>query len=784
MAKALRLLIIEDDIIDRKQLERLLAHSTLAGSEVRFADRLATALQVMREGPCDVILLDLGLPDSQGVGSVTRLQEQAPYVPIIVLTGLDDEKTATTAVQQGVQDYLVKGQVDSSLLVRTIRYALERKRAERELQAAEQRYRTIFENSAVAIMMVDHEERLVSWNKFTEHLLGMAREDLLGKHVASLYPAAEWDRIRKMNIREKGMQHRLETKMIHKDGAVIDVDISLSMLQESDGSIRGSIGVVQDITERKRMEEALQESERRFRQVVENAKEWIWEVDAAGFYTYASPVVEKILGYKPEEVVGHKHFRDFFHPEDAEQLRARALEIFLRKDVFSEFQTRNLTKDGKVVWLTRSGVPILNDRQELLGYRGADVDTTERMRIHEILDRKQKNLEAIFDAAPVGMLLINERGRVVRANDAVRQISGKSYHDIINLDPCGALACVHASQPAASASGDSPCRTCALRQLVSASFESGAPVHGVEVRPVRNPDGETPPPWLSVSLEPVNIDGEKHTVMAVSDITQRKCAEEQVRETMEMKSQFISTVSHELRTPLTAMREAVIIVADGVAGKLNKDQKHFLDIARRNIERLGRLIDDVLDLQKLNAGKMEFHMQESRIDHTIDEAYNTMLPHAQQKQLHLSVELEPNLPPVVYDSDRMIQVLTNLVSNAIKFTPEGGSIVIGTRRQGEHLAIRVSDTGMGIPREALPKIFSRFYRVYRPGKEIKGTGLGLVIVDKIVAGHGGRIEIESEVNKGTTFTVLLPVAPKAAADALPAQADEHLEKTLAHSPQS
>jgi PAS domain S-box-containing protein len=781
MAKALRLLIVEDDIIDRKQLERLLARSTLEGSEVRFADHLATALQMMQESTYDVILLDLGLPDSQGVGSVTRLQALAPYVPIIVLTGLDDEKIATSAVQQGVQDYLVKGQVDSSLLVRTIRYALERKRAERELQAAEQRYRTIFENSAVAIMMVDHEERLVSWNKFTEHLLGMSRDDLLGKRVASLYPATEWEKMRKMNIREKGMQHHLETKMIRKDGAIIDVDISLSVLQESDGSVGGSIGVVQDITERKRVEEALQESERRFRQVVENAKEWIWEVDAAGYYTYASPVVERILGYKPEEVVGHKHFRDFFHPEDAEQLRAKALEIFQRKDVFSEFQTRNLTKDGKVVWLMRSGVPILNESQELLGYRGADVDTTERMRIHETLDRKQKNLEAIFDAAPVGMLLVDERKRVVRANDAVRQISGKEYHDIINLDPCGALACLQASQPVESQPADSPCKTCPLRQLVGASFESDAPVHGVEVRPARNPDGDRPQPWLSVSLEPVHIDGGKHIVIAVNDITQRKCAEEQLRETMEMKSQFISTVSHELRTPLTAMREAVIIVADGVAGKLNKDQKRFLDIARRNIERLGRLIDDVLDFQKLNAGKMEFHMQEGHIDRTIDEAYNTMLPQAQQRQLHLSVELEPNLPPVVYDNDRMIQVLTNLVSNAIKFTPEGGSVSVSARRQGEHLAILVGDTGLGIPKESLPKIFSRFYRVYRPGKEIKGTGLGLVIVDKIVAGHGGRIEIESEVNKGTTFTVLLPIAQAPPVPDMPAPADEHLEKTLASS---
>ena len=784
MSRPLRLLIIEDDVIDQKLLERLLAHSTLEVSDVRFVDRLAGALQAMQESTFDAILLDLGLPDSQGVGSVTTLQAQAPYIPIIVLTGLDDERIATSAVQQGVQDYLVKGQIDSGLLVRAIRYALERKRVERELQAAELRYRTIFENSAVGIMMVDHEERLVSWNKFTEHLLGMPREDLLGRHVASLYPQAEWDRMRRMNIRDKGMAHHFETKMIRKDGTIIDVDISLSVLQESDGVIKGSIGVVRDITERKQMEEALRESEKRFRQVVENAKEWIWEVDADGLYTYASPVVETILGYRPEEIVGHKHFHDFFHPDDAEEHRARALEIFGRRDLFCEFQTRNMRKDGHVVWLMRSGVPILGENQELLGYRGADVDTTERMRVHEKLDRKQKNLEAIFDAAPVGMLLVSEDGRVVRANDTIRQISGQDYPNIINLDPCAALACVHADPAAQSTGPGSKCGICPIQELVASGLTSRSPVHGVEAQLVLNRNGAGVEPWFSVSLEPVNVDGAKHVVVALNDITERKRAEEELQETMEMKSQFISTVSHELRTPLTAMREAVTIVADGVAGKLSKDQKHFLDIAKRNIDRLGRLIDDVLDFQRLSAGKMDFHMQANRIDKTIDEAYNTMLPQSQPRRIHMSVDLEPNLPPLVYDSDRMIQVLTNLLSNAIKFTPDEGRVSLSGQRQGEFLAISVSDTGMGIPKESLSKIFSRFYRVHRPGKEIKGTGLGLVIVEKIVTAHGGRIEIESEVDKGTTFTVLLPLSLTVPADGTPQQVDERLEETLEHSRQA
>jgi PAS domain S-box-containing protein len=653
---SLRLLIVEDDVVDRKLLERLLARSTLGTCAVENADRLAGALELLRSRAYDLILLDLGLPDSQGMESVVRLQAGAPQTPIIVLSGLDDVDVATQAVQMGVQDYLIKGQVDASLLMRAIRYALERKRAQRQLQAAELRYRTIFENSAVAIMMVDEQRRLISWNQFTEQLLRLSGAELLGRSIQEFYPESEWQRIQALSIRRKGMGHHLETKMIRGDGAIIDVDISLSVVHDSDGQPTGTIGVVQDITERRRM--------------------------------------------------------------------------------------------------------------------------------HEILDRKQRNLEAIFDAAPLGMLLVNQQMAVVRANDTIHQMSGKEYARLIDHGPCEALGCLRAPV-------ERSCDGCGLWQTIQTALASGVPAWGVEVRPKLNEDGDRVQRWLSVSVEPVNVDGVKHVVVALNDVTDRKRAEEELKETMEMKSQFISTVSHELRTPMTAMREAVIIVLDEIAGKLNEDQKHFLDIAKRNIDRLSRLIDDVLDFQKLSAGKMKFHMQANDIAAVVQEAYATMQPHAAKSGVDLAVEVEPHLPVACYDGDRIMQALTNLISNAIKFTPEGGRVLVSAhRRQGlpnakegvgdpeDQLVVQVSDTGYGIPREDLPKLFSQFFRVHRPGQEIKGTGLGLAIVSKIVAGHGGRIEVESELDKGTTFTVFLPLTPPRMAQETSDAIDRHIETML------
>lgn len=905
-SRPLHVLIVEDDRMDCLLLERLLARSALGTCQVQKADRLAAALERLQGQVFDVILLDLGLPDSQGMDSVVQLQAQTSQTPIIVLSGLDDADVATQAVQIGVQDYLIKGQVDASLLERAIRYALERKKAERQLQAAEWRYRTIFENSAVAIMMADEQQRLVSWNQFTEQLLGCCPEQLRGRKVESLYPPQEWERIREVSLRRKGMEHHLETRMIRGDGTVIDVDISLSVVRDSEGQVTGSIGVVQDTTERRRAEASLRESETRLQTIVENLTEGLvvadldgrllqwnraalemhgftrleegrrllteladtfelstldgvvlpverwplarilkgeelrdwevrvrrlrgdwqrvfsyggtlvraeqgqpllavvtviditarkqaeeallvkdWAVDSAtsgiaftdlqGRITFANPSCLKMWGFTQEPEVLHRPLQVFLR---SEQEALAAFHATLAAGAWcGELTARR--RDGSEFIVQVSAGLVKDQQGRPICLMASLSDVTESRRIHEILDRKQRDLEAIFDAAPVGMLLVSAQMKVVRANDAIRRLSGKEYPEMINQDPCAVLGCLRRVHAAPGDAAVGPCAGCPLRRMMEAALASGTPVHGVEVQPTLNEEGEALQPWLSVSVEPVHVDGARHVVVALNDVTDRKRADQELKDTMEMKSQFISTVSHELRTPMTAMKEAVTIVREEIAGKLNPDQKRFLDIAARNLDRLARLIDEVLDFQKLQAGKVEFHLQAHKVAVLVEEAYATMQPHAAKSQVDLSVDLEPHLPPVVCDSDRIMQVLTNLLSNAIKFTPAGGRVRLAAHRRQDQLAIQVSDTGLGIPRDDLPKLFNRFFRVHRPGKEIKGTGLGLAIVSRIVAGHGGRIEVESEMDRGTTFTVLLPWAgPPTGAEALD-PADHRLENLRA-----
>jgi len=529
-----------------------------------------------------------------------------------------------------------------------------------------------------------------------------------------------------------------------------------------------------------------------------------------------------------------------------------------------------------------------------------------RKKMEDTLDRKQKNLEAIFDAAPVCMLLADENMVVTRVNDAVRRMLGRDYPQIISRRIGNALGCINADHHEKGCGRALACSLCSFEMTIRAVLDSQRSVHNVVTHATLMIDGKKTAFWLQVSAEPVVIDGHKYAVVAIDDVTKRKkaesdrrlaeeryrtifensavaitmmdeqerliswnkfterllgmggkelylkpirslypadewekiraChvrqkgmqhhletrmlrkdgkpidvdislsvltdsdgkttgsigvirditerreAEERVKEAIELKSQFISTVSHELRTPLAAVKEGVAIVLDEVTGRINADQKKFLDIAGRNVDRLSDLINEVLDFQKLEAGRMKLDLQTNSIDEVVSDVRETMALYARKSQVELSFDTAKSMPRAKFDRVKIIQVLTNLISNAIKFTPEEGRVSVNVQQQNADWVISVSDTGMGIPKEMLPKIFERFYRVSRPGVEIQGTGLGLAIVHKIVTMHGGRIEVESEAGRGAVFTVFLPMNADSSLESLSKGKDEVLENTIAERP--
>ena len=237
---------------------------------------------------------------------------------------------------------------------------------------------------------------------------------------------------------------------------------------------------------------------------------------------------------------------------------------------------------------------------------------------------------------------------------------------------------------------------------------------------------------------------------------ERKKVEHRLREALAAKADLVNMVSHDLRIPLTAIKEGIDIVASGEAGAVNEDQKEFLALAKRNVDRLTRLITDFLDFEKIDADKQQFNIAENDINELAENVYKMMGPVARQKGLDLRIELEEGLPKIGFDYDGITRVVTNLVSNALKFTTEG-SIVIRTRKDESGIEVAVADTGCGISKNDLDKLFKKYGQIKSTKvKDIEGTGLGLAISKLIVEQHKGKIRAESKLGKGTTFYFYLP----------------------------
>ncbi len=361
----------------------------------------------------------------------------------------------------------------------------------------------------------------------------------------------------------------------------------------------------------------------------------------------------------------------------------------------------------------------------------------EKDKEQEITHLKYKNIvaeknqtEAIVQSLAEGLVVVNAKGQVVMMNPAAEKLLGVSKDKKIGRQLTDDLK------------GE---------ELVSLVSDTGSGEKTIEVNAARQ---ETRKIIRSSSALVENENGQTVGMVSVlTDVTKQ-------RELDRLKSQFVSTVTHELRTPIVATQKALAVVIDKVAGPLTQDQARFLEIANRNLDRLGRLINDILDFSKLEAGKMRLELADNvSIAKVVEETCENLGSWANSKDISLVKKISDGLPPLRIDSGRIVQILNNLIGNALKFTPKGGSITVEAAvgdRDGE-VRVSVQDTGIGIPKQELNRVFERFLQLgERRSSDVSGTGLGLSIAKEIVELHGGRIWAESEQGQGAKFIFVLP----------------------------
>lgn len=236
---------------------------------------------------------------------------------------------------------------------------------------------------------------------------------------------------------------------------------------------------------------------------------------------------------------------------------------------------------------------------------------------------------------------------------------------------------------------------------------------------------------------------------------------EEVKKVSKMKSDFISAVSHELRTPLTSIKGYASILITGKIGEIPQQVKERLEKINKHSDNLVKMINDLLDISRIESGRVEMKLAQYSISSIIENVLDILTPQIKEKGIQLKTPIDPNAPEVTVDLSQFERVFINLLGNAIKFTPPNGTITLGVRMDNNKILFSVADTGIGIKEEDIPKLFHEFYRVENEiNQNVKGTGLGLALARNIVEAHGGKIWVISKVNEGTTFYFTLPVSGK------------------------
>ena len=612
----------------------------------------------------------------------------------------------------------------------------KRAEAERSLLAA------IVESSDDAIIGKTLDGTITSWNRGAQRLYGYSAEETIGRPISMLVPPDRADEVSKILQalrRGEGLEH-FETVRMSKDGNIIDVSLTISPVKDSGDNIVGASTIARDITERKSAEERLRHAEEKYRGIFENAVEGIFRTLPDGRLVEGNPAMGRMLGYgSPEEMrsVVHDVGKQLW-VDPAE--RARFLRAARERDTVSGYEARMRRKDGSAIWVSMNSRAIKDPDGRVVALEGTLEDVTERKQAEEALRNQLELNEAITSSLGTGIFALDLEGRVTFANLAAERVLGWTREEVVGKDVREIVRPRRADGSAALPEADQP---------LAAALGVGEDIRengGFFTRK----DGKTIP--VVFRLAPIVKDRRRaEAVIAFRDVTDLEDAEK-------MKRDFVSVVSHELRTPLTSIKGYLEALIEEEAGPLNEEQREYAEISYRNARRLEMLVGDLLMLSRLDSGRLEFAAQRFEIEPPLRQVAEELQPIAQSKGLRVLLGVEAGLA-VVGDRLRIAQVVTNLASNAIKFSSPGREVNIRAHRSGEEVVVEVADQGVGIPASELPRLTERFFRA-STAEGIQGTGLGLAITKEIVERHGGRLEVESEEGAGSAFRIVLPAAPE------------------------
>jgi PAS domain S-box-containing protein len=626
------------------------------------------------------------------------------------------------------------------------RAARSRQRVESALTVERNFVSAVLDTVGALVAVFDPAGRIVRFNRACETTSGYDFATLVGR-----YP---WDKLIPRQdipeaidtferLRSGHFPAAFENQWLNRDGSLRRIAWSATALTDSQGQVAFIIATGIDVTTQRAAEATLRESEARYRQLVEGSLGMVCTHDLLGTLLTINTHGAETIGHKVEEMTGH-NLAEFIVPEKQSALPAYLKKIGETGEAQGLLHLSHADGEIRVVAYRNKLIVVPGRAPYVLGF---GVDISEQVRAEGRLRTLTRQSDSILASVGDGIYGIDLEGRVTFVNAAAMQMLGYKQDEMLG---CVMHELIHHTRADGTPydSIDSPIRkSLANLATVRVSNEIFWRKDGTSfpVEYVARPQIDSQSPD-SDGLKPLGV------VVAFTDTTERRALDR-------MKDEFISTVSHELRTPLTSLRGALGLLAGGALANRPEKTQQMLEIAISNSDRLVRLVNDILDLERISSGKTELHSTICSAEDLLRRAAGVQ--QARAPRPNIRIFFAANGVNVWADPDRILQTLSNLLSNAIKFSPAGSEIHLTARYldDGEAL-IEVQDQGSGIPADKLEHIFDRFRQGdASDSRAMGGTGLGLAICRSIVNQHGGRIWATSVEGKGTTFHFTLPTKP-------------------------
>ncbi len=618
----------------------------------------------------------------------------------------------------------------------------ELKRGHLELEKSRNKCQDFYDSLPVGYFILDHKGLINQVNLSGAALLGMPRSELIARGFGNFVAPEnrdQWDQ-HIISVLGHKVKHSCELSLKREDGSLfyayvesIGMDAPAESVEENSGG-HVICSVVTDITERKRSEEAAtREIGERYRRLVENASDIIFQTDEGGFFTFVNPVVLRLTGYAENEILG-KHFTELIHPDHREEVIRFYGRQFVKRLPVTYYEFPMVTKHGMTLWIGQSTQMVFTG-EAFAGFQSIARDITERKQAEDRLRRANQEQQRLLSTAATAIFTLDSAGIVTGVNEEFCSITGFEREDIIGKT----------SSVLGEEEGDEP----------YSLFQLGPKDRLVRHQSsIRTKDGRILTVLKNASVEKDNDGRIISGIESFIDVTELIEARKLAEQASVAKSEFLANMSHEIRTPLNGIIGMTQLVLNT---QISEEQRDYLQSVMTSADSLLELINDILDFSKIEAGKLELAPTQFSLRDCIADAMTTMAIGADNKGLELVYSIPSNIPDaVIGDPGRIRQILVNLIGNAIKFTAQG-EVAVSAKLEietNEEICIHfsIADTGIGIPLEKQEKIFDAFEQADGSTTRVYGgTGLGLSITARLIEMMKGRIWVQSEMGKGSVF---------------------------------